>query len=299
MKELQIHPYANIFPAFSTSDDDALSKSIAEHGQIHPIIIFEGKILDGRHRYKACRKAGVKTKWIVFSGTAEQALNFVATVNLDRRHLSESQRAMAAAKLAEARLNLSSRKDDSIANLQKPETQTEERKKAADEFNISHRSVETASKVLEEAPAKVVKKVETGEISLNAAANEVKAKEKAKEPVVDVFGKPIPDPLHKMWSRRGEILELMKGVASLMNKITEARKADDELFAGTEFSDAAVDLSQAHTHLRAAQYWCLCPYCQGRAREKCTFCKKRGFVSKDKYELVPTELRAINEKVKK
>jgi hypothetical protein len=63
--------------------------------------LYEGKILDGRSRVAAVKKAGM-TKIINtnFEGFFEQACDFVISMNLKRRHLDAGQRAMAAAELA-------------------------------------------------------------------------------------------------------------------------------------------------------------------------------------------------------
>lgn len=55
----EFHPLANVFPLMEGVDFDELVESIKASGQLEPIIMFEGKILDGRNRARACKSAGV------------------------------------------------------------------------------------------------------------------------------------------------------------------------------------------------------------------------------------------------
>jgi hypothetical protein len=78
----------------------SLVEDIRENGLREPIIVHEGKVLHGRHRLRACQELGVEPivrEWDGECGTPEA---FVASKNLLRRHLTESQRGMIAAELA-------------------------------------------------------------------------------------------------------------------------------------------------------------------------------------------------------
>ena len=85
------------------------------------------------------------------------------SLNLNRRHLSESQRAMAAASL-EGMQHGGNRKAQQDANLHL------DRNQAAELLQVSPRSVATAAKVKRSAPAEVVEAVKAGNIPLNMAA---------------------------------------------------------------------------------------------------------------------------------
>lgn len=77
----------------------SLVEDIRAHGQVQPLVMYQGKILDGRNRARACEKIGIKPKTVDYRGT--DPLGYVLSLNLARRHLNESQRAMVAARVSE------------------------------------------------------------------------------------------------------------------------------------------------------------------------------------------------------
>jgi hypothetical protein len=95
---MKFHPLANIFPLVEGLDFDELVTDIKAHGLHEPIVVFEDKILDGRNRYRACNAADIEPTFTVYTG--DDPVSYIISLNLRRRHLDESQRAMVAAKLA-------------------------------------------------------------------------------------------------------------------------------------------------------------------------------------------------------
>jgi hypothetical protein len=87
------HPLSAAFPAMSAEDFQALKDDIEVNGQREPIMLFEGMVLDGWHRYRACVDLGLKPQQFTF--TDKDPVAFVLSTNLHRRHLSASQRAEA------------------------------------------------------------------------------------------------------------------------------------------------------------------------------------------------------------
>jgi len=73
---------------------DEIAEDISRNGyrEDKPIILFQNKILDGRHRYEAARKAGVDAHYQDFIGTTEQAIKYVTSENVKRRMLSSREK---------------------------------------------------------------------------------------------------------------------------------------------------------------------------------------------------------------
>lgn len=158
-KPLEFHQLASIFPLVEGKEFAELVDDVKANGLRHAVLLHEGQILDGRNRYRACQEAGVDCRFEIYDGT--DALGHVISLNLRRRHLNESQRAIVAKKLANLPAH---RPADNCANLR---TSQED---AAKLLQVSRRSVQHAAVVLEKAAPEMVQAVERGEIPVSAAA---------------------------------------------------------------------------------------------------------------------------------
>ena len=56
----EFHPLADIFPMLDDNELKALAEDIKTKGLTEPITLYEGKVLDGRNRYRACDLAKVE-----------------------------------------------------------------------------------------------------------------------------------------------------------------------------------------------------------------------------------------------
>ena len=97
-KRFEFHPIANIFPLMQGTEFAALVEDLRQHGLREPGWTFEGKVLDGRNRYRACEEAGIEFRSREFNGSRLDALNLVWSENVQRRHLNAGQAAIAQAK---------------------------------------------------------------------------------------------------------------------------------------------------------------------------------------------------------
>jgi hypothetical protein len=153
------HPLANLFPLVKGDEFAALVEDIRANGLREPVVLFQEQILDGRNRYRACEAAAVACRFEHYTG--DDPIGYVISLNLRRRHLDESQRAMVAAKLATLR-----RGD----NQHSPIGETSQAK-AAELLNVGKRSVERAAIVRETGSPELVRAVEQGVVSVTAAAD--------------------------------------------------------------------------------------------------------------------------------
>ena len=91
--KLTQHPLSASFPSMPEDEFAALVEDIRTNGQREAVIVFQGMVLDGWNRYRACELAGVKCVTAKHDGSDPVA--FVLSRNLHRRHLSAGQRAAA------------------------------------------------------------------------------------------------------------------------------------------------------------------------------------------------------------
>jgi len=93
-----VHPLAALFPMMPDDELRELAEDIAANGQRHPILIdAQGRLLDGRNRYRACELVEVEPWLARFEGDEAAAVALILSENVTRRHLSKQQRAMALA----------------------------------------------------------------------------------------------------------------------------------------------------------------------------------------------------------
>ena len=92
----------NIYPEMQPEEFERLRANIFANGydKRYPIWIFEGKIIDGWNRYRACQALGIEPYTQHFLGSALDAMQLVIRSN-DRRDLNSSQRAAIAVEAEE------------------------------------------------------------------------------------------------------------------------------------------------------------------------------------------------------
>lgn len=97
--EIEQHPLAvSLMPGgMSPEEFDAFAEDVGARGLIYPITLYEGKVLDGWHRYRACVRTGTALKTQEYTG--KDPAGYITACNVLRRKLSSLQRALVGAKL--------------------------------------------------------------------------------------------------------------------------------------------------------------------------------------------------------
>ena len=172
IERLEDHDIAAVFPLLPKAELEELAKDIETNGLLNPILLYEGKILDGRNRYRAilslpALKEYLDPEWYQ-RYLGNDPVGHVISLNCHRRHLTGAQRAAIASELANKKLGDNQHGGSAILP-----TLSVDQAKAAKLFNVSERSVRTA-KAIKEADPELHSKVKSGEVSLNAAYKQIR-----------------------------------------------------------------------------------------------------------------------------
>lgn len=170
---MESHEYAELFPMLGDAELSELAASVKSNGLREPVVLYCGKVLDGRNRLRACGIAGVEPRFAELPD-GQDPLQFVLDHNLHRRHLNESQRAMVGARLkeiysAEAKERQKRKPADSVVKNFTPQN-GKSRDKAAEAVNVSGPLIDAAAKVAKQGVPELAAAVVAGDIAVTRAA---------------------------------------------------------------------------------------------------------------------------------
>jgi len=163
MTRYPLHPAAEIFPEMDAQALAGLTADIAANGQREPILILDGQVIDGRCRLRACEQLGIEPL-VRHLGTTVVGDPYVLAVslNLHRRHLTESQRAMVATKLSTMQRGRPQENAQICAFSQEQVAQL---------LHVSRRSVQNARALIDHGTPELVAAVDQGEVAVSTAAD--------------------------------------------------------------------------------------------------------------------------------
>lgn len=189
LKKLEPHPLGAMFPPMGDDEYQSLIAGMKLNGydNRHPVILYEGKILEGNNRYTGAKVAKKEPVFKNFEDLGFQGspIDYVMQENLSRRNLTPSQLSQIGAELVEKMEE--AEKAEAAAAAANSQSATKPKKKkgdkvaaAARKVGVSPRSVAAARKLKKTDPegAAAVKK---GRKKLHAATQEADKKKSAED----------------------------------------------------------------------------------------------------------------------
>lgn len=86
----EVHAAAELFPTLDEVSIQRLAEDIRQHGQKVPIVLLDGKVLDGRNRLLACKKLGIEPRVVQHDG--KNPWRTVWSLNAERRQIEDKVR---------------------------------------------------------------------------------------------------------------------------------------------------------------------------------------------------------------
>jgi hypothetical protein len=186
-EQLQFHPLADIFPLMEGEELDALVADIKKYGVREKIVLYEGKILDGRNRYRALQRLEGFPNYMTKGGgriftlgnvTVDRSqitdpVAYVVSKNVHRRHLTPEKKLEVIASLIKANPEKSDRQIAEQAKAS-PTTVGKKRAEMEEKGEVSKLDTRTDRKGVKQ-PAKKRKqrrKLESGTADEAAASAE-------------------------------------------------------------------------------------------------------------------------------
>jgi hypothetical protein len=223
------HEASVALPKMSDDDFRTLVDDIKQNGLTNKISVWKGQIVDGRHRLLACEKAGVEPQYELLPDDTDP-FKFAFSANIARRNLSQSQKAMIAAKLTNTQHGGNRRSSDQETNLSL-ET-------VAEQLEVSIGSIKSAKRVIKSGNQDVIDAVESNRMKVSAAEKIIAPKKLSQKTLfVDVepvaaAEEPIAEPVASVSDSK------QMGSYDLLEEV-RARCSSDP-----EFRDALLKLTQ-------------------------------------------------------
>lgn len=286
-----IHPMCDLVPRLTDEEFAALGEDIRKYGVREPVKVWNGYIVDGRHRWEICQRLGIDCPiQIIELPEGETVAEYVLSMN-NRRSLTSSQRAALAAEFMpiledEAKKRQASGVEDD-----------QSRGRAIDHAAKQAKTNPTyvaAAKKIKDADPELHKKVLDGSMSIAEAKEQAKAKSLPPPPVedheIDGLNQAVTEPkVVAALRERAWFGEVVNQVHALKREILEFAKSE----AGQELRE-----QQIKTHfeniaaaIRFAEPFTACPLGADNCKRGCKACKGRRWLSKQQYEMLPKDVQ--------
>lgn len=215
LKKLEaiVHPFARMLPMVADNQRGSLRASLAER-QLHAVIFANGMLLDGRNRTRELTQLRKPISTGIFIGDNLQALALVKAENIERRHLSPTQLSDYAARIAMLPVG-ANQHTTKPAQICAPSLQLGgepaieptapqpmiSQADAAEMFNVSRRSVQSATVVINQGTPDLQQAVQEDKVAISVAE---KIARLPKEQQPEALEKALPNGNRAIMSSRQE-----------------------------------------------------------------------------------------------
>ena len=194
-RDLKLHPLCAAIPEMQPGELEELRTAIISMGLRLPIVLYEGMILDGRHRHRICCDEDIEPSFEEYRGPGDPS-DYVVDMNLRRRNLTPAQKIEAMSALIEAHTAWATerrlaglKQNRSVVPANLPErsgnvVKFEVRDKVAEVAGVSPRTAQDALTVREGNP-ELWQEVLDGDKSISTAAKEHRAKSETRVVTLD------------------------------------------------------------------------------------------------------------------
>lgn len=227
------HKLSKAWGSMPMASMDELRDDIKAHGLRDPVVVHEGEILDGWHRYSACVAAGIEPDEVDFDPDLDgDPIDFVISKNAYRRHLKAKDRARIVLRL-------------------KPPTKVGPGRPKAGERTVKDvakdagTSINTVKRVLEEDKPKPKKVKETVEPVKKASE---KVKDQAEKPTYEILESTVKEVMEELSIEEDRTLKEHQHACELEEKVRLLEAA----LAGDSADWALERISTLEDELRAA-----------------------------------------------
>jgi hypothetical protein len=247
------HALSAAFPDMPSDEFEELIEDVTVRGLRHAVILYQGQVLDGWHRYRACLEAmkrGAKVSLRIDSYSGSDPVGFVKSHNLMRRHLTGTQRAFCLAQLAT--WAPSGRPKLEKGDLSAPFSTVTD---MAKEAGVSERTMQQAKRVVKTGSSALKEAVKEGDISLRRAAD-IATMPKVEQrnaltaaPAPRLRGATVPDTGAELQERYNTLLAEHEGLKGNRDDLAAELATCEAIRNGRE----AQEMNTLREHLRAVE----------------------------------------------
>jgi 16S rRNA G966 N2-methylase RsmD len=184
VSELKIkQEYSNLVPPLTIEDFAKLKRSIQKYGQWHKIIVnSDGYILDGHHRFRACKELGIEpiTEVLTFESESHEKLYVIDNVS-ERRHLNTFQKVELELKKKPILEDIAKQNMLSGVPLDLNKSRVDTNKEIGKRVGVGKDTVRKVAIIIDKASDKQKEKLNCGAKSINELYSAIQKEEKRQE----------------------------------------------------------------------------------------------------------------------